>query len=317
MSEEKHKPEVSVVVPCYNYGHLVSETLESLQKQTFSNWECIVVDDGSTDNTKQVTANYILQDNRFRYIYQHNKGLSSARNTGILAARGKFIQLLDADDCIAENKLLNQVNLLKLHTEISIVYSEVRYFNSGNQDKYFYSLNEGNEPWMTAYSTHEAFCTALIQNNLFAVNCALFRKEIINTCGLFNTNLKSVEDWEFWVRCSLQNALFLFDEKIDSIALVRIHGNSMSQNLKRMQEASLVARYGLRNNIRTCSLKFKKNLSELNAQQIAYLNRKLYEECIEKDKFTRLKLLLRGYPLRSEWRHVAKEISNIFSNRYV
>jgi glycosyltransferase involved in cell wall biosynthesis len=311
VSEENQKPEVSVIVPCYNYGHLLSETLESLKKQTLSNWECIVIDDGSTDDTKHVAAHYAKQDNRFRYIYQDNEGLSSARNTGILSARGDFIQLLDADDFIAENKLLNQINLLKLHTEISIVYSEVRYFKTENPDKHFYSLNEGSEPWIKAYSTHEAFCTALMQNNLFAVNCALFRKEIISNCGLFNTKLKSVEDWEFWVRCSLQHKLFLFDEEIDSIALVRIHGSSMSQNLKRMHEASLLARKGLRNIIHDCPLKFRKKLSEINAQQIAYLNRKLYEDFNEKNRVTRLKLLFSGYPLRSEWRHVAKEIFRI------
>ena len=72
MSEENQKPEVSVIVPCYNYGHLLSETLESLIMQTLSNWECIVIDDGSTDDTKHVAAHYAKQDNRFRYIYQDN-----------------------------------------------------------------------------------------------------------------------------------------------------------------------------------------------------------------------------------------------------
>ena len=231
-------PLVSIIVPCFNYGHLVGETLESLQKQTLENWECIVVDDGSSDNTKEIVFKYTSKDQRYSYIYQKNAGLSAARNTGIKAAKGEFIQLLDADDFIAENKLLNQINLLKLHTEISIVYSEVRYFKSDNLDKHFYSLSEGTDPWMKEYSTHETFINALMQNNLFAVNCALFRKEIISNCGLFNTKLKSVEDWEFWVRCSLQHKLFLFDGENDSIALVRIHGSSMSQNLQRMHSVT-------------------------------------------------------------------------------
>ena len=306
-------PLVSIIVPCFNYGHLVGETLESLQKQTLENWECIVVDDGSSDNTKEIVSKYTSKDQRYSYIYQKNAGLSAARNTGIKAARGEFIQLLDADDFIAENKLLNQINLLKLHTEISIVYSEVRYFKSDNLDKHFYSLSEGTDPWMKEYSTHETFINALMQNNLFAVNCALFRKEIILNCGLFNTKLKSVEDWEFWVRCSLQHKLFLFDGENDSIALVRIHGSSMSQNLQRMHEASLLARKGLRNIIHDCPLKFRKKLSEINAQQIAYLNRKLYEEFNSRNKLIRLKLLFSGYPLRSEWRHVVKEIYRIIA----
>jgi len=311
--EEKQKPVVSVIVPCYNYGHLLAETLDSLQKQTFTNWECIVVDDGSTDNTKEVVAEFLSRDKRYSYIYQTNAGLSAARNTGILGSKGEFIQLLDADDLIAENKLLNQLSLLKTNAEISIVYSEVRYFKSENPAEHFYSLNNDALPWMKAYTTQIAFTTALMQNNLFAVNCALFRKEIVSTCGLFNTQLKSVEDWEFWVRCSLQDKLFLFDRAEDSIALVRVHGKSMSQNIQRMHEASLIARLGLGQSIRVCKLSFKNELAEINSQQIAHLHRTLYSEFIGKNKLTRIKHLLRGFSLIKDWRHIVKEIFKMLS----
>lgn len=312
MVEENQKPVVSVIVPCYNYGHLLAETLDSLQKQTFQSWECIIVDDGSVDDTREVAARFIARDKRYNYLYQTNAGLSAARNTGILASRGEFIQLLDADDLIAENKLLNQINLFKSNADISIVYSEVRYFKSENPAELFYSFNKDAEPWMEAYSTHLTFTTALMHINLFAVNCALFRKDIISSCGLFNTQLKSVEDWEFWVRCSLQHKVFLFDRAQDSIALVRVHGNSMSQNIQRMHEASLHARIGLHHNIRVCNLAFKKELADINSQQIAYLHRTLYAEFNEKNKLKRLKHLLKGFSLHKEWRHIVKEIFKLF-----
>lgn len=74
---------VSVIVPSYNYGHLISETLDSVLNQTYKDWECIVVDDGSTDNTRQIVEKYVRSDDRFKHIYQNNKGLAGARDSGI------------------------------------------------------------------------------------------------------------------------------------------------------------------------------------------------------------------------------------------
>ena len=82
---------VSVVVPAYNYGHFLGETLSDLQKQTYEHWECIIVDDGSTDNTRDVAKEWCLKDKRYRYIFQKNAGLSAARNTGIKNCIGTFI----------------------------------------------------------------------------------------------------------------------------------------------------------------------------------------------------------------------------------
>lgn len=305
-------PLVSIIVPCFNYGHLVGETLESLQKQTLVNWECIVVDDGSTDNTKEIVAQYTSKDQRYSYIYQKNAGLSAARNTGLKAAKGEFIQLLDADDFIAEGKLENQVELLNKHTDTSIIYSEVRYFRTDNPHQLYYTLTEEKKPWMEGYSNHEEFTLKLIEQNLFAVNCALFRKSVFTACGAFNTELKSVEDWDFWVRCALTGKQFYFDKNNHSIALVRIHNSSMSQNNMRMHEASLHARLGLRQNIRVCNLVFKKELADINSQQIAYLHRTLYSEFNEKNKLKRLKHLLKGFSLHKDWRHIVKEIFKLF-----
>ena len=304
-------PKVSVIVPCYNFGHLLQETLESLQRQTFLEWECIVIDDGSTDNTSAVANSFVTKDPRYVYIFQENAGLSAARNTGINAARGAFIQLLDADDFLGDEKLLEHYDILSNRTDIDIVYSEVRYFKSNQPDIHYYTLNGGVNPWMVEFKDHEQFCFNLIEQNLFAVNCAFYRKSIVNDCGLFNTKLKSVEDWEFWIRCAIAGKRFLFKRDEKSIALVRIHNSSMSNNLKRMHEASLLARYGLRKILNTSSLQIKIRLIEINEAQIKYLHRKIYSEYSSNGYLKKIKHLFLGYPFQKEWRFIGKEILNV------
>ena len=107
---------VTVIISLYNHAHLVSEAIESVLSQTYKDIEIIVVDDGSTDNAKKVLATYIEQG-KIRYIYQNNKGLSSARNTGIQAAQGKYIKFLDSDDYLYPEQFEKQIEDIKNDNE--------------------------------------------------------------------------------------------------------------------------------------------------------------------------------------------------------
>ncbi len=113
-------PDVSVIIPCYNHAHYLSYALESVLAQTYNDWEAIVVDDGSTDNTAEVTAQF--NDPRIRYIYQNNQGLSSARNTGIYASLAGAIALLDADDVWEADYLEKMLPTLESNPEAAAVY---------------------------------------------------------------------------------------------------------------------------------------------------------------------------------------------------
>jgi glycosyltransferase involved in cell wall biosynthesis len=206
-------PEISVIVPAYNYGHLIHESLENLRGQTFSNWECIIVDDGSTDQTAAVCKSWTEKDQRFRYVYQRNAGLSAARNTGIKAARGRFIQLLDADDMLCSGKFAHQLQVFSEQPLAEIVYSEVRYFTSENHHARFLTLEGGYEPWMpgTASEDQLKLISDFLRMNLFAVNCPLMLKSVFNKVGLFDEQLRSVEDWDYWCRCALAGVNFYFE----------------------------------------------------------------------------------------------------------
>lgn len=234
-------PEVTVIIPCFNYGHLLAETLTSVAAQTLTNWECIIVDDGSTDNTKEVALAFVDNHQRFKYIFQQNSGLSAARNTGIRAASGEFLQFLDADDLIEPRKFEEQVRCFKEYPDTDIVYGDVRYFSTEYPQERLYSIWGYNLPWMPKVSGRgKSILKNLVIANMMVVNSPLVRRNVFDTCGLFDESLKSNEDWDYWLRCALQNKVFHFLDSIGTLALVRYHAGSMSCSRITMYETKLM-----------------------------------------------------------------------------
>jgi glycosyltransferase involved in cell wall biosynthesis len=239
-------PRVSVIVPAYNYAHLLSQTLESVLAQTLRDWECIVVDDGSTDNTRKVVENFCKRDERIRYVHQENAGLSAARNTGIRNSRGEFLQFLDADDLIEPEKLRAQANYLNQHCKVDIVYGEVRYFHSERPDERSLSMDGGEYSWTVQVNgAGEEVLRALLRDNITVVHAPLLRASIVQDVGFFDETLKSKEDWDFWLRCALSGKHFAYHAHENTLALVRSHSGSMSQNRQRMWTTGLQVRYKL------------------------------------------------------------------------
>ncbi|MFS8117396.1 MAG: glycosyltransferase family 2 protein, partial [Microcoleus sp.] len=120
MSAATHAPQVSVIIPAYNGDRYIVQAVESVFAQTYTNWEIIVVDDGSTDETHQVLQPYL---DKIRYIYQENRGVAAARNRGIQEAKGEFIAFLDQDDFFLPDKLAAQIALFRQQPSLGIVNS--------------------------------------------------------------------------------------------------------------------------------------------------------------------------------------------------
>src|SRR2546423_1634887 len=116
-------PVVSVVIPTFNYGHFIGETLRSVQGQTLQQWECIVVDDGSTDNTAAVVGEISARDPRVKYLRQEKRGQQAAKNAGARRAIGQYVQFLDSDDLIEPEKLQYQAAYLDAHQDVDVIYS--------------------------------------------------------------------------------------------------------------------------------------------------------------------------------------------------
>lgn len=225
-------PLVSIIIPCYNYGHLLNDAIKSVLNQTHSNWECIIVDDGSSDNTGEVVRRFSSNDPRIIYIFQSNKGLAGARNTALKAAKGQFVQFLDADDILPADKISVQLKFLIDNPNVDLVFGNVYLF-----EKDLSSLSSATPLKLQAQPTSgqgEIIINTLIEDNMFLVHCALFRSSLVEQIGYFNEGMITCEDWDFWFRMAVAGKRFQHLESDETIVFVRSHGVNMSSNRRNM-----------------------------------------------------------------------------------
>jgi len=244
MASKSSGPLVSVVVPAYNYGHLIAETLGSLTAQTYGDWECVVVDDGSTDETAEVVGAIAAHDRRVRYVRQENGRQAAARNNGIGRSRGEYFQFLDADDLIEPHKLKRQVECLERDPSVDLVYCGVRYFGSGGGGSLAhsrgYSVWDDGRPWMPEVSGRgRALLAKLLLDNIMVVNAPLVRRRVVEAVGGFDGRLTPVEDWDYWTRAAAAGFSFRYEDAAGARALVRAHELSASRDGRRMFRATL------------------------------------------------------------------------------
>ncbi len=233
---------VSVIIPTYNYAQYLAETLQSVVNQSYTNWECIVVDDGSVDNTEEVVREFINKDSRFSFFKQENKGVSHARNIGVKVSKGKYIQFLDGDDLIQPNKLASQVHFLESNPSVDIVYSDVRFFDDMDYSNLRNSLH-GNKPddWLPKFKANgKAIIEYFCRMNFLVINAPLLSKKCVEEAGFFDENMKALEDWDFWMKCALRNYSFSFHKDKDDLALVRVHASSLSKEKKGMKKGNFM-----------------------------------------------------------------------------
>jgi glycosyltransferase involved in cell wall biosynthesis len=186
-------PKVSVVIPTYNRAHLIPRAIQSVLDQIYQDFEIIIVDDGSKDNTEEIVRNY--KEERIKYIrHTRNKGASAARNTGIKASRGKYIAFQDSDDEWFPDKLRQQIKVFDDSSpEVGVVYSGF-YRIEGNKKVYLpeerFTQKDGN-------IHHE-----LLKGNFVGTPAVLIRKECFEKIKYFDENLLALEDWELWIEIS-------------------------------------------------------------------------------------------------------------------
>ena len=174
---------VSVVIPCYNQGAYLAEALESVISQSYKEWECIIINDGSSDQTEEIALVFTEKDGRIRYISQENAGVISARNRAIASSNGEFVLPLDADDTIAPFYLEKVVRVLQTDPACKIVYGKG------------WLTGEKNEPFLLPPFSIKGL---LRDNCIF--NSAVFRRQDFDAVGGYNSNMKTgYEDWNLWL----------------------------------------------------------------------------------------------------------------------
>lgn len=197
-------PKISIIVPCYNQGPYLDECLQSVLEQSYTNWECIIVNDGSTDNTDVLAKSWTGKDPRFHYVYKENGGISSARNAGLEKATGEYIQFLDADDIIDRQKFAKSLSHDKHYpliiSQFTIYKNKTHYPGYNHIEKDFATFENIVFGWNLKFT--------------IPIHCALISVKLLEGFK-FDTNLSINEDWLMWIYITKNNPeVLLIDEPL-------------------------------------------------------------------------------------------------------
>lgn len=215
-------PLISVIIPAYNQARYVSQSLQSVLNQTYPNFELIVVDDGSTDETPQIIAR--VQDPRVRVIRQANAGLSAARNTGLRESSAPLVTFLDADDYFLPDKLEVLLRFLEEHPDTGLVAGKARYID-----------HLSNTLPSPAMPSTRLDLPELLYENPICVSSILMRRMWLERVGVFDETLRACEDWDMWLRLLAAGCPMAWVEH--EVVAYRIHPGQMTSQSVRMQKA--------------------------------------------------------------------------------
>jgi glycosyltransferase involved in cell wall biosynthesis len=205
MAEIKNKPTVSIIIPTYNRRQLIARSIKSVLNQTYRDFELIIVDDGSTDDTSEVVAGF--NDERIRYIRcEENRGEAAARNTGIKTARYDYIAYQDSDDEWLPEKLARQMELLEdAPPRLGVIYTG--FWKTENHRRTYVPFS-----WVS--QKNGDIHKELLKGNFIGSPVVLIKKECFNKVGLFDENLRNLVDWEMWLRISKHYHFRCVDEPL-------------------------------------------------------------------------------------------------------
>ena len=215
---------VSVIIPNYNNAHYLGTAVQSVLRQTFRDYEIIIIDDGSTDNSKDVADDF---GEKVFFIRQENQGLAGARNTGIRTARGELIGLLDADDEWQPEYLEQMIVLAEKNSDAIIFYCMAQCMDQDGQNLPQFVGGPPIEP--------ELHFQRLLRANFIIPSTVTFRKKPIVDAGSFDANLRSCEDWDLWLRLLPSSRMI---GSSNCLVRYRVHGSSLSTNVDGMHAAT-------------------------------------------------------------------------------
>ena len=245
-------PTVSVIIPTYQRANLVNQAIESVLAQTYRDYEIIVVNDGSTDDTKAVLAQF---GNKITAIHQENRGLSAARNTGILASQGKYIAFLDDDDLWLPEKLAKQIPVLEAKPQIGLIYSDMFRFNENGVFPDTWGKNFPTPSLPVSWT--------LFKGNFIPVPTVVVRRACLDKIGWFDESLSACEDYDLWLRIIEKFPVYHLDEPL-------AYYRQSSDNMQKEKEPMLV------NTLRVKEKAFKRN-PNLQKLPLQYLDKYYFQ----------------------------------------
>ena len=240
-------PLISVVIPAYNAELFLDETLESVLSQTYENWECIIVNDGSTDSTESVAKKWCEKDSRFRLTNKENGGLSSARNWGIKESKAEYIAFLDADDILTPDSLEVRINVL-IEQNVDLVATKLQHFT----DK-LPKVSKNNARQDVLYYAKEGL-TQLMAFNKVTPSTVLCKKSVMDEVGGFTWH-KKAEDLHGWLKVLFAGyKIYRIDE---TLLLYRLVENSMSSTDRNCSKEVFEIIYSFKDEILSLDIDFQ------------------------------------------------------------
>lgn len=213
---------VSIIIPVYNQEKYLAETLNSVINQTYSNWECILVNDGSRDGSVAVINEYLAKDNRFHFINSENKGVSNARNLALKQVKGDYILFLDGDDLIHPDKLQLALSNFQQNTDLSIVFNTTNYFQDTIENTLYPMKIDAD---LLSFNKLLLYWNEKI---ILPIHSAIIKKSLFEGIE-FNTNLTAQEDWLVWLRLFQKNPQVVVLDKV--LSYYRKHNTSRTQTV--------------------------------------------------------------------------------------
>ncbi len=219
-----NEPKVTIIIPCYNRGKYIGETLECVQKVNYPNLECIVVDNNSTDNSVEVIKKFTQSDNRFQLIQNDVNNISIARNKAIAASSGKYILPLDSDDLIHPDYVREAVEILENNPEIAVVTCDALLFGAkkGKWKRPEYNFKD----FLVKVSIH---------------NTSMFRRIDYDKTNGYEPDLKFCEDWEFWINLLKRGGEVYKIRK--NYLFYRKHNDSTQKKYRHTEEKYLATKF--------------------------------------------------------------------------
>ena len=208
-------PKVTVIIPTYNRAHYLGMAIQSVFEQTFDDLELIVVDDGSTDNTRELVGR--IRDRRFRYLYQEHRGTSAARNAGIRNARGNYVAWLDSDDLWLPDMLAVEVPVLDGRPEIGLVYAQGQGMD---KDGKLLAVTRG----MPERYPGDSF-RSMLWGDCTYHDTVVLRRSCFDRVGLFDESFRTIEDWDMWLRVA-RHYPFAYIDRV--VAKFRLHDGNIT-----------------------------------------------------------------------------------------
>jgi glycosyltransferase involved in cell wall biosynthesis len=223
------QPKVSVIVPAYNVRTYIQDALSSLERQSMTAFEVLVVDDGATDGTQELVIPFCERDQRFKLLHKENGGLSSARNYGIRQARAPYLALLDGDDRYEPDKLATHVAVLDSEPAVGVVYSSSRVIRDDGKPTFMRLSGKPIDP--------DPLVSLLYKNFIGHGSNAVFRSSLCQEVGGFDEQLKSSEDLDFWIRIALLNR-WRFWREPRALCGYRVRPSGLSFNVLQMERCT-------------------------------------------------------------------------------